>query len=87
MLGLIAIIILLDLVAFLLIAIDEWHYPFMEDKVVPILVVFFIPILGAIIYIIKLGSGNRSNTLGSGFGGSLDDSYDSFGDSGGGGGD
>jgi len=84
MLGLIAVIVLLDFVAILLLVIDDWHYPFVEDKVVPILVVLFIPILGAIIYIAKLADGSRSDSSGSNFGTSSSGSDDSFGDGSGG---
>ena len=60
MLWFVALVVFLDLLAILLLALDEDHYLFIEDKIVPILIILFIPIFGAIIYISLLSNKDRS---------------------------
>ena len=55
---------MLDFIAIILIGIDDLYYVGTE-KIIPILITILIPIIGAIIIVVKLkGSGSHSNTNG-----------------------
>ena len=59
LLFILSIIILLDFIAIVLIAINEIEY-LGKEKIFPILFVVFIPVIGAIVMILKLkGKGNQ----------------------------